>query len=447
MPLVEPSRRVAVALLVAGLLAWPATAEAQLEGTVVGVDLRGVVDPFVAGHVAGAIADAERSGAVAVLLSIDTPGGLDSSMRQIVQAILNSTVPVICYVSPEGARAASAGTFILLACPVAAMAPATNVGAAHPVGLAGAIESEKAENDAAEYIVAIAERRGRNAAWAERAVRDSVSASAQEALKLGVIDLVAPDVPALLRAVDGRTVEVAGGREVTLDLTGAVLEPRAMGIGARILHALLNPTIAFLAFWLGLALLGLEFFVPGGIAGTLGALLLALSLAALGMLPVELIGVGLLVASVAFFALELVHPGVGLPTVAGAVALVLGGLLLFDPSVPSARVSLWAIVPVAVLATLFFTVVVRAAIRIRRAPPAQAAASLVGRTGRAVTALEPRGVVQVAGEEWTAEATGGARVQAGTRVRVVAVDGLHVRVEPAPEGAPAVPGGEEGRTA
>ena len=304
------------------------------------VELRidGVVDPFVADHVEGGIADAADAGAAAVLLTIDTPGGLDSSMRQITQAILNAKVPVIGYVSPSGARAASAGTFILLSTNVAAMAPATNVGAAQPVGLSGAVASEKAVNDAAEYIVSIAETRDRNAVWAESAVRDAESASAEEALQLGVIDLIAPDVPTLLADVNGMTVQVSG-EPVTLDVAGATVTEDTMGFFANFFHSLLDPNLAFVFFWLGLAFIVAEFFIPGGIVGTLGVLMFVASLVALGMLPVQIIGVVLLVASVVFFVLELLHPGVGLPAIAGVVCLVLGGLYLFDTSVPGVSVS------------------------------------------------------------------------------------------------------------
>jgi membrane-bound serine protease (ClpP class) len=409
------------------------------------VELRvtGVVDPFLADHVVSGIEAAEREGAAAVLLTIDTPGGLDSAMREVVQAVLNARVPVLCYVSPAGARAASAGTFILLACGVAAMAPATNVGAAHPVGVAGAIESRKAENDAAEYIVAIAERRGRNAAWAERAVRGSASASAEEALRLGVIDLIAEDVPTLLRELDGRRVEVAGGRTVTLDLTGATIERRGMGLGVGLLHRLLDPNLAFLAFWLGLALVAAEFFVPGGVLGTVGGVLLVLSIVAFGMLPVQLVGIVLLLAAVVFFVLELKHPGVGLPTVGGVLSLLAGGLVLFDPSVPSARVSLWVLLPVAGAMGAFSGFVVKTALRLRRRRAVSGAETLLGREGRAVTALAPRGVVQVAAEEWTALSTGG-RIPRGARVRVVGIEGLKLHVERIEEEAAVA--AEEGRT-
>jgi membrane-bound serine protease (ClpP class) len=413
----------------------PVGAPAAAQGTAtspvaVVVELNGVVDPFTATHVERRIGEANEDGAAAVVISIDTPGGLDSSMRQIIQAILGSRVPVLCLVAPEGARAASAGTFILIACPVAAMAPGTNVGAAHPVGVSGAISLQKAENDAAAYIRSLAEHQGRNAEWAERAVRESVSASAQEALDLGVIDLISPTVPTLLSDVDGRTVRVAGGEEVVLATSGVALEQRDMGLGLSLLHTLLDPNIAFMFFWLGIAFVAVEFFVPGGVLGVLGAIMLVLAFMALGMLPVQLIGVLLLVASVAFFLLELKLPGNLIGTVAGLVSLVLGGLFLFDSSVPSARVSPWVIAPVAIFAAVFFLFVIRAAIRMRHGKVASGVAPLLGAEGTVVTELDPTGIVQVASEEWTADSQGGP-VPKGGLIRVVGVEGLRLKVVPA----------------
>ena len=417
-----------LAMAALGLLAPGASGQAATP-TVVELRIDGVVDPFIANYVEGGISSAADEDAAAVLITLDTPGGLDSSMREITQAILNSEIPVIGYVSPQGARAASAGTFILLSTNIAAMAPATNVGAAQPVGLSGAVASEKAVNDAAEYIVSIAEQRDRNAEWAESAVREAESVSAEQALELGVIDLIAPDVPTLLRDVDGTTVEVAGGETVTLDLAGATVQQEDLGAFAGFLHALLDPNLAFVFFWLGLALIVAEFFIPGGVAGTLGVLMLVSSLVALGMLPVQLIGVVLLVASVVFFVLELLHPGVGLPAVAGVISLVLGGLFLFDTSVPGVSVSWLVIVPVAGFAVLFFLIVVRKAMQLRHREVTTRDEQLVGAEGTVVQTLDPTGVVKVAAEEWSARTVRGTPHR-GDRVRVVKMEGLTLEVEP-----------------
>jgi membrane-bound serine protease (ClpP class) len=431
---------VAVAL---SLLTIPARAQAP---AVTALRLSGVVDPFTANYVRGGIDAANAEGVASVLITIDTPGGLDSSMREIIQSILGSGVPVVCYVWPEGARAASAGTFIMMGCPVAAMAPGTNIGAAHPVGVAGAIEEQKVTNDAAAYIQTLADLRGRNADWARRAVVDSVSIPAEEALRIDVIDVIAPSEQALLDQIDGRTVQVAGGRTVTLNTAGAVIEPRGMGLGARILHTLLTPDFAFIFFYLGLGLIIFELLHPGlSVPGILGLLSLIAAFVTFGLLPVQLIGIALLLASALFFLLELKHPGLGVPTVGGAVTLVLGGLLLFNPSVPSAQVSLWVIIPVAGLVVLFFTTVVTAAVRARHMVPPTSLQRLIGREGTVETDLAPEGVVLVASEQWSARSVAGP-LRKGERVRVVNVDRLRLDVERAEQQAPAPPESEGGKT-
>ena len=412
--------------------------------TVVALHLDGVVDPFTADYVTSNIEQAESEGVAAVLLTIDTPGGLDSSMRDIVTTILNSEVPVLCMVAPPGARAASAGTFILLSCSVAAMAPGTNVGAAHPVGVSGVILQEKVLNDAVAYIRSIAEARGRDPDWAESAVRDSESVSAEEALDIGAIDLIEEDIASLLDAVDGMEVQVGAGDTAVLSTAGATVDERGQGWLAGILHSLLTPDLAFIFFFAGLALIVVEFLAPGfGVAGILGALALIGAFVSFGMLPVQLIGIVLLVTAAVFYLLELKFPGVGVPTVGGTVALVLGGLLLFDSDVPNVTVSLWVILPVAAAAVGFFAFVVSAAMRTRKLRPATPDQRLLGLEGVVTTTLAPSGVVLIASEQWSAVSTAGA-VPVGSRIRVVGVDGLRVRVEPVenrPEdGFPVAPG-------
>jgi len=420
----------AVALPLSALLAVPAAAEVPA-GSVAEFRLDGVVDPFMADYLKGGIEDANAAGAAAVLITIDTPGGLDSSMREITQAVLNSKVPVIGYVSPSGARAASAGTFILLATNIAAMAPGTNVGAAHPVGLSGAIASEKATNDAAAYIVSIAEARDRNAAWAASAVRDSVSISAQEALGLDVIDLIEPDVSSLLQAVDGTTVTVAGGQQVTLATAGAPVVQEEMGWFASFLHSLLNPNLAFIFFWLGLGLIVLELIVPGHIfSGTIGTLLLIIALVSFGVLPVRIIGIALLVLSVIAFVVELQAPGLGIWGAIGVIALLLGGWFLYDRSA-GVQVSPGVLLGVAIFAGLFFGLVVAKAIQLRHVPPVETR-KIVGADGVALaTGVGPNGgQVRVAAEQWQAVAPGGP-IPGGAPIRVMALDGLMLTVEPA----------------
>jgi membrane-bound serine protease (ClpP class) len=424
------ARIASVALAVASC--WflaPRLAAASSAPAILALDLRGVVDPFTADYVRGGIASANADGAAAVLLQIDTPGGYDSSMRSIIQAIDASGVPVVCYVSPSGARAASAGTFILTACHIAAMAPGTEVGAAHPVGVSGAIESQKVENDAVAFIRAQAQLRGRNADWAESAVRSSVSVPAEEALRLGVIDVVAPTRTELLRDVDGRRVPVASGA-VTLATAGAPITTDAMNPLAFALHSLITPDFAFIFFVLGIVLLVIELLHPGvSVPGILGGLLLVFSLVSFGMLPVELAGVILLCIAVAFFVIELKHPGVGLPAVGGVVFLSLGGVFLFDHAVPGVQVSPWLIAAAAVVALVFFGTVVRASLRARHLPPPAGPEQLIGSEATVVQALVPVGIVRIAAETWTA-VTADAPIAVGEPVRVIGIEGLRLRVEP-----------------
>jgi len=439
-------RLLAMALMLTGLIAGGAGAQDSAP-VVTELGISGVVDPFTASFVKSAIQQSNDAGDDAVLITIDTPGGLDSSMREIVQAIMDSDIPIICYVAPSGARAASAGTFILISCPVAAMAPGTNVGAAHPVGVAGAIEQEKVTNDSVAFIRSLAEQRGRNADWAESAVRDSVSISAEEALDADVIDLVEPDVPTLLNAADGMQVQVAHGETATVHTAGATLKSVKMNPFFAFLHALFNPDLAFLFFWLGIGLIILEIFVPGGVLGTIGALMLVIAIVSFGMLPVQLIGITLLIASVVFFILELKHPGLGAPAIGGAICLVVGGMFLFDSSVPNSQVSPWLIGLLAVGTVAFFSVVVRSAMRLRHVPPVTGVENLMGQDAIVLRRLHPQGVVRLGAEEWTAVTDNGP-LHKGTHVTVTGVEGLRLRVEPVSEQthAAAVPTGPADET-
>lgn len=415
------------AVLVALALATGARAQAT-EGPVVRLTLEGVVDPFVADYLTREIRGAED--AAAILLVIDTPGGLGSSMREIVQAIKASPTPVVCYVGPQGARAASAGAFILLACHVAAMAPATNVGASTPVGIGGVTLSKKVEEDAAASIQSLAEDAGRNGALARTFVTESRSITAEQALEGDVIDLIAPTERALLEDVDGETVRLADGTSAAMGTAGVAVEDRPMSPGVGFLHQLFDPNLAFIFFWLGLALIVLELIVPGHVfSGTLGTILLILSVVSFGLLPVRLIGIALLVASIVFFVIELNVPGFGVWSIAGVVSLILGGLVLFDPS-GGVRVSPLVIVPVAAFMALFFGFVVAKALAMRHLPPAQGPDAVVGREGVVLgNGLDPEGVVRVAAEEWKAASSAGP-IPAGTKIRVTRLDGLVLTVEP-----------------
>jgi membrane-bound serine protease (ClpP class) len=418
----------ATSFVLLGALALPARAQTP---TIVALRLNGVVDPLVADYLSGSVQRAQDTGAAAVLVEIDTPGGLDSSMRQITQSFLNANIPLICYVAPSGARAASAGAFILMSCPVAAMAPGTNVGAATPIGLTGGDLSSKIANDAANYIRALAEAYDRNADVAATFVTDATSITAEDALNDNVIDLIAPTPDALLSDLDGTTVALANGRAVTLSTANATIDNQKMGAFVGFLHALLDPNLAFIFFWLGLALIVLEIIVPGHIfSGTVGTAMLLTSLFSLGLLPVRLIGIVFLIVSVAAFVLELKAPGLGIWGAVGVISLLLGGWFLFDRS-GGVSVSPWTLGIVAAFAALFFGFVVAKAIQIRHMPPPRGRERIIGEEGVAIAGgVDPRGgQVRVDAEAWRAVAPAGP-IAPGAKVRVTALEGLVLTVEP-----------------
>jgi membrane-bound serine protease (ClpP class) len=371
-----------------------------------------------------------------VIVELDTPGGLDTSMRQIVQAILNSDVPVAVFVVPSGARAASAGVFITMAAHIAAMAPGTNIGAAHPVDLSQsdvpATLQDKITNDAAAYIRAIAQQRCRNADWAENAVRNSVSLTAQEALDSHVIDLVANDVPALLAVLEGRKVTV-NGQLMSLQVVTSPVEAYPMSWPEDLAHGIADPNIAYVLLSLGTLALIAEFLHPGAILpGVTGIVSLIIAFVALGTLPVNWGGIALIGLAFILFIVDVKVSSVAL-TVAGAVSFVLGSLLLFRPFTPAApvmpalSVSPWLLVSMTALLFGFFTVAVTAGLRAQRRPVLMGAHVLIGKTGIAVSDLSPQGEVRVQSETWSAVAVDGP-LRAGETIEVVGIDGLRLRV-------------------
>ncbi len=418
-------------LACAALLAIASPASAQTaQPVVVSVELTGVVDPLIADHIGSAISRATDEGAAAVLIMIDTPGGLSSSMDEIDQAILNSTVPVIGYVAPSGARAASAGALVLLSCPVAAMAPGTNVGASTPIGLSGGDLARKVRNDAAASIRKLAQTYGRNEDVAESFVTEAVSITAQEALDADVIDLISPSVADLLTQLDGETVTLGTGATATLHTADAQIVEDPMGAFVGFLHTLLDPNLAFIFFWLGLGLIVLELIVPGHIfSGTIGTLMLITAFVSFGVLPVRFIGIALLVLSVVGFVIELKAPGLGVWGVVGMIALLLGGWFLYDRST-GVHVSPAVLAGVAIFAGVFFGLVVAKALQIRNVPPSQLRV-IVGAEGVALASgVGPTGgLVRVAAEEWNAIAPAGT-IPGGAPVHVISLDGLVLTVEP-----------------
>ena len=392
----------------------------------------GVINPVSAEYLHDALADAQASGAQALIIRLNTPGGLDTSMRLIIKDITGSPIPVIVYVSPSSGRAASAGAFITMAAHVAAMAPGTNIGAAHPVAMGGEKMDEemkkKVENDSAAYMKSLAEQRKRNAAWAEDAVRKSVSVTEQEALKLKVIDLVAEDVPALLKQVDGRSVTLQSGPTV-LHLDGAVVREFPLGVRLEFLKALSDPNIAYLLMTIGTIGIIAELYSPGAILpGVVGAISLILAFYSFQSLPIDYAGVLLFLLGIVFFILEANIVSYGLLGIGGAVSMLLGSLMLIKTDAEFLQISWSVIVPVITLVALFSLFILGMGIGAMRRPPVTGREEMVGLVGVVKTALTPHGQVAVHGELW--EAVSEHPLQPGDEAEVTAVDGLRLHVKP-----------------
>jgi membrane-bound serine protease (ClpP class) len=390
--------------------------------------IHGTITPVVADHLRESVARAEGEGYGAFLVELDTPGGLDSSMRDIIQAFLNAEVPVIVYVAPQGARAASAGALITMSAHIAAMAPGTSIGAATPIDLEAGDVATKIINDAASYAVSIAEERGRNEEFAEDAVREGRSVPASEAAEIRVVDLVAPDRAALLAAIDGRTVELADGRTAVLHTVGAPVDETDLGWVRNLLQTLADPNLAFLFISIGTLAILYELANPGiGGGAIVGAILLVLAFAALSVFPVNIAGVLLLVLGVALLVAELFVPGVGVMAAGGTVALVLGGLFLFRGSVGVDPVVL---IPTAVVAGAGTLALGRVAWRTRRAETVSGTGAIVGHRGRVRSVEGPDAQVFLQGSWWKARPAPGTELREGQDVRVVEMEGLVLVVEP-----------------
>jgi membrane-bound serine protease (ClpP class) len=407
------------------------TGESVREAVHVGT-YEGVINPVAAEYINHVLAVAQEAGAAAVVLRLDTPGGLDTSMRLIIKDITASPIPVIVYVSPSGGRAASAGVFILYAAHIAAMAPGTNVGAAHPVAMGGgemdAVMKAKVENDAAAYIKSIAEKRGRNAQWAEDAVRKSLSVTEKEALTLKVIDLVAEDMPSLLAAVDGREV-VTGAGKVVLRTKGAPVTETVMGWRLDALKALSDPNIAFILMTLGTIGLIAELYNPGAILpGIVGAISLILAFYSLQTLPINYAGVLLILLGIVLFILEIKVVSYGLLSLGGIASMVLGGLMLVKTDVPFLKVSLSVIIPTVVTFGGLFLAVTWLAVKSHRRRPVTGVESMVGTIAVAKTELAPHGKVLLQGELW--DAVSEEPIREGEEVEVKTVSGLTLTVQP-----------------
>lgn len=452
-------RRVARWVLACASMLWLLAAGAVSAAPVWMLEVRDAIGPASADYIVRGIAKARDAQAPLVVIKLDTPGGLDTAMRGIIQAILASPVPVAVYVSPEGARAASAGTYILYAAHIAAMAPATTLGAATPVaiGMPGIerrpppeskgkdepAKNDKAKpepktvapadaaaakqvNDAAAFIRGLAQQRGRNAQWAERAVREAVTLTASEALREKVVDIVAEDVTDLLKQIDGRTVHVHGG-DVTLATRGLAVQPLLPDWRQRVLSVIANPSFALILLMIGVYGLIFEISSPGfGLPGTVGAICLLLALFALQLLPVNYAGLGLILLGMALLAAEVLTPSFGVLGVGGIVAIVAGGLLLFDRDVPGLGVPLALIFGLAATSAAVTMLAGGMALRVRQRPVVSGAEEMVGAHG-VVFAVDEQGAwVQVHGERWRAVSPD--KLAAGARVRVTAMHGLTLDV-------------------
>jgi len=391
------------------------------------------IQPISEEYIARAIAEAARRNDQAVLIEINTPGGLVDSTRQIIEHITTSPVPVIIYVTPSGSRAASAGFFVLESADIAAMAPGTNTGAAHPVVLGGGkmddVMKEKMENDAAALMRSVASRRGRNVEVAESTVRQSKSFTDQEALSQHLIDYVASSESELLRQIDGKSFKRFNGQQVTLKTAGQPVSDFNMTLKERILAYLMNPNIAFLLLAIGALSLYVEFNHPGAvIPGTVGVVFILLAAFALNLLPTRFAALVLILGAFALFAAEAKFASHGVLTIGGIVLLTLGGLLLVDSPIPEMRVHLTTALAVSIPLGLITAFLMRIALKARRNKVVTGEQGLVGETGVARTALAPHGKVFVHGELWDAMAT--SPLVAGQPVVVRKVDGLTLQVEP-----------------
>ncbi len=415
----------AVVVLLCSIFSLASTGLAS--GKALVIELEGAINPASAMVLERGLEKARKIDAKLVIVRLDTPGGLGSSMRSMVKAIMNSPIPVVVWVGPSGAGAASAGVLVTIAAHVAAMAPGTNIGAAHPV-LAGGKDigktmSEKVVNDMASYARGIAKQRGRNGEWVEKAIRESVSITAEEAVKKHVVDLVAPDIQGLLKALNGRQVEVSD-RQVKLNTTGLTLVYYRLGFRDRVLRIISDPNIAYILMMIGMAGLYFELAHPGAIfPGVIGAISLVLAFYSFQTLPVNYAGLLLIALAIIFFIAEIKVTSYGMLSVGGIISLILGSIMLFE----NMRVSLKLMAPTIALVGGFFVIVATLAFRAYRSKPKSGMEGLIGEVGTVKQRIDPEGLVFVHGEYWRAVSP--EPIDEGEKVRVENMEGLVLKVK------------------
>ncbi len=391
----------------------------------------GIIHPPHAEYILKGIKKAHERKAEALIIQLDTPGGLDTSMRDIVKEILNSHIPIVVYVAPKGARAASAGAFITIAAHVAAMAPGTNIGAAHPVAMGGEkmdkTMAEKVTNDAVAYIKSIAQQRGRNVEWAEQAVRKSISSTETEALKKGVIDLIADDLNTLIKELHDKKVKTVSGEKI-LKTKDAKINELKMNFRERLLNFLSNPNIAYILLMIGIYGIIFELSNPGAIfPGVIGAISLILAFYSLQTLPINYAGAGLILLGIILLILELKFTSYGLLTLGGIACFVLGSIMLFDTANPVFKLSISVIIPVTIITILFFVFLLRLAYKAHKRKPVTGVEELIGLMGIAKTDIDSRtGMVMVHGELW--QAISEKPIKKDEQVLVEEVQGLTLKV-------------------
>ncbi len=397
--------------------------------------LEGTINPVSVERLDKAIESAVKNKAQCLIIQLDTPGGLDKSMRKMVKLMMNSEIPIVVYVGPGGSRAASAGVFLTLAAHIAAMAPGTNIGAAHPValGVGGAIDKEMMEkvvNDAAAYVKSIAQKRNRNVEWAEKAVRESVSIAAEEALELNVVDLMAEDMSDLLEKLDGAEVEIMQ-QTLILRTKGVSLHFMEMSFREKILQAIADPNLAYVLLMIGIWGIVLEFFHPGTfLPGIVGGVSLILAFFALQILSFNMAGLVLIVLAIVLFVLDIKVPSYGALTIGGIISLALGSLMLIDPSAIYTTISLKYIVIMVAFTSALFIFIMGFAIKAQFKKPTTGLEGMVGSAGIVKSTLKPKGKIQIHGEIWNAIPQSGEEViRKGEEVEVVRVDGMRLIVK------------------